>query len=75
MRPISPALRFVLEAQSRVLQARERSLQHLAQSDRCSNRPEAELELGKVREQLASTYAQLLEEHPDGLAGPRYPRA
>ena len=74
MIPISQEQRAALETNSRVLRARERSLQHLAQSDRCTNRAEAELELGKVREQLAATYAQLRDEHPHGAAGPRYPR-
>ncbi len=74
MIPISHEQRAALETQSRVLRARERSLQGLAQSARCSNRTEAEAELGKVREQLASTYAQLREDPPNGFAGPRYPR-
>ena len=74
MNPISEQQRAALEMNSRVLRARERSLQHLAQSNRCSSRTEAEAELGKVREQLAANYDRLREEHPSGSAGPRYPR-
>lgn len=74
MIPISTQQRAALETNSRVLRARERSLQHLAQSDRCTNRAEAEAELAKVREQLTGTYAQLRVEQPNGAAGPRYPR-
>ena len=74
MVPISNQQRSALETNSRVLRARERSLQQLSQSDRCTNRAEAEAELAKVRQQLTANYDQLREEQPNGAAGPRYPR-
>ena len=54
-----------LESTARLLRARERSLQHLAQSNHCSARPEAEQELRRVREQIAAAYVQMRQFHPN----------
>ncbi len=75
MQPITDQQRTVLEIHTRFLRARERSLQHLAQSTRCSMRPEAELELHKIREQLADTYAQMRHDYPTGYLGSGSPQA
>ncbi len=48
-----------LDSATRLLRARERSLQHLAQSTHCSSRSEAEMELGRVRAEIAAAYAQM----------------
>ena len=42
-----------------LLKGRERSLQQIAQSERSTNRPEAELELGRVRDEIRSNYAKM----------------
>ena len=54
-----------LESKANFLSARERSLRHLAQSHHCSARPEAELELSRVREQIAAAYVQMRQFHPN----------
>ena len=54
-----------LESASRLMRSRERSLQHLAQSPRCASRPQAERELGLVREKLAALYVQMRQLHPN----------
>ena len=48
-----------------LLKGRERSFRHLAQSNRCLDRPLAELELGRIRADIAATYARMrpLAEH------------
>lgn len=48
-----------------LLKDRERSLQHIAQSPHTSDRPGAEQELGRVREEIRSNYARMrpLKEH------------
>ena len=57
-----------LDVTTRLLKERERTLQHLAQSSRCTGRPAAEQELGRVRAELASTYAQLRQCQPNSPA-------
>ncbi len=42
-----------------LLQERERGLRHLVQSKCCTLRPEAELELDRVRAEISSTFEQL----------------
>ena len=55
-----------LESTSRLLRARERSLQHLAQSPRSVGRAEAERELQQVRAELAATYVKMRDGRPNG---------
>ena len=62
----SPVSRLAdLKTAITLLKGRERSLQVLAQSVRCTRRPEAEGELGRVREEISATYARMrpLQEH------------
>ncbi len=54
-----------LEADSRLLRSRERSLRHIAQSPLSSTRPLAEQELGKVRSELAEIYAKMRQLRPN----------
>lgn len=55
-----PVMRYAdLELTAQLLRARERSLQHLAQSPRCTARVGAELELNRVRQQISAAYAQM----------------
>lgn len=48
-----------LEVATRLLRARERGLQFLAQSHQCFAREEAELELQHVKTQIAANYGQM----------------
>ncbi len=54
-----------LEMAVRLLRERERGLRYLAQSRCCSLRPEAEVELGKVRAEILSTFEQIRHLHPN----------
>ena len=58
-----------LESTSRLLRARERSLQHLAQSPRSSGRAGAERELQRVRAELADTYVKMRDLRPSERVG------
>lgn len=42
-----------------LLRERERGLRHLTQSKCCTLRPEAELELDRVRAEISSTFEQI----------------
>ena len=42
-----------------ILRERERGLRHLTQSKCCTLRPEAELELDRVRTEISSTFEQI----------------
>lgn len=48
-----------LEREVRLLRERERGLRYLSQSKCCTLRPEAELELGRVRAKISSTFKQI----------------
>lgn len=48
-----------LEVAARMLRARARGLQSMAQSNHCPMRTEVELELGRVREQIAANYVEM----------------
>ena len=74
MDTLTEVQRSDLEATTHLLRARERSLQALAQSPRCSRRAEAEQELTRVRTELAAAYHQLRAAHPNGPDGPRHLR-
>ena len=48
-----------LERTIYLLRERERNLRYMAQSLRCSTRPAAELELGRVREEILHRFEEV----------------